>query len=113
MFLSLFVTDTTDNMSRLLSIYPELEDIVKDMNSYLAQPEEVLNMFSESLRILDKNSMDLLIDEAMERAEKAEADAKLAEDKAQLAEARADKIAADARQEIERLKKEIEELKHQ
>ena len=45
-------------------------------------------------------SMDLLIDEAMERAEKAEADAKLAEDKAQLAEARADKIAADARLEI-------------
>ena len=107
----------------------------------LSQPEEVLNMFSESLRILDKNSMDLLIDEAMERAEKAEADAKLAEnkaklaeDKAQLAEARADKIAADSRQEIERLKfaearadkiaadarqeieilkKEIEELKHQ
>ncbi len=134
MFLSLFVTDTTDDMSRLLSIYPELEDIVKDMNTYLTQPEEVLNMFSESLRILDKNSMDLLIDEAMERAEKAEAKAKQAEDKAQLAEARADKIAADsrqeierlkfaearadkiaadARQEIERLKKEIEELKHQ
>ena len=33
-------------------------------------------MFSESLRILDKNSMDLLIDEAIERAEKAEAEAK-------------------------------------
>ena len=141
MFLSLFVTDTTDNMSKLLSIYPELEDIVKDMNTYLAQPEEVLNMFSESLRILDKNSMDLLIDEAMERAEKAEANAKLAENKAklaedkakqaeadakqaedkakqaenkaQLAEAKADKIAADSRLEIERLKKEIEELKHQ
>ncbi len=140
-FLSLFVTDTTDDMSRLLSIYPELEDIVRDMGQYLSRPEEVLNMFSESLRILDKNSMDLLIDEAMERAEKAEAKAKLAEDKAKqsenkaqlaearadkiaadsrqeierlkLAESRADKIAADARQEIERLKKEIEELKHQ
>ena len=120
MFLSLFVTDTTHNMNRLLSIYPELEDIVKDMNTYLTQPEEVLNMFSESLRILDKNSMDLLIDETIERAEKAEADAKQAElkaqqaeDKAKLAEARADKIAADAKQEIDRLKKEIEELKHQ
>ena len=40
------------------------------MNTYLTKPEEVLNMFSESLRILDKNSMDLLIDEAIERAEK-------------------------------------------
>lgn len=46
------------------------------MNTYLTKPEEVLNMFSESLRILGKNSMDLLIDEAIERAEKAEAEAK-------------------------------------
>ena len=104
MFLSLFVTDTTDNISRLLSIYPELEDIVKDMNTYLTRPEEVLNMFSESLRILDKNSMDLLIDEAMERAEQAEAKAKQAEE-------RADKLEEEYKQEVAKLKEEIEKLK--
>ena len=100
MFLSLFVTDTTDNMSRLLSIYPELEDIVRDMNTYLAQPEEVLNMFSESLRILDKNSMDLLIDEAMERAEKAEARLRQVEEEKEKAE-----------QELRELKEELARLK--
>ena len=120
MFLSLFVTDTTDDMSRLLSIYPELEDIVEDMNTYLAQPEEVLNMFSESLRILDKNSMDLLIDEAMERAEKAEAkaekaeaDLKRAEEEVKKEKARAEEAEAQAKQEIAELKEEIAKLKQQ
>ena len=120
MFLSLFVTDTTDNMSKLLSIYPELEDIVKDMNTYLTQPEEVLNMFSESLRILDKNSMDLLIDEAMERAEKAEAkaekaeaDLKRAEEEVKKEKARAEEAEAQAKQEIAELKEEIAKLKQQ
>ena len=116
MFLSLFVTDTMDNMSRLLSVYPELEDIVRDMGQYLSRPEEVLNMFSESLRILDKNSMDLLIDEAIERAEKAEADAeraeanlKRAEEEAKIEKAKNEK----AQQEIAMLKKELAKLKQQ
>ena len=50
MFLSLFVTDTMDNMSRLLSIYPELEDIVKDMNTYLIQPEERADKLEEEYK---------------------------------------------------------------
>ena len=50
MFLSLFVTDTTDNMSRLLSIYPELEDIVKDMNTYLIQAEERADKLEEEYK---------------------------------------------------------------
>ena len=75
-------------------------------------------MFSESLRILDKNSMDLLIDEAIERAEKAEADLKRAEEEAKM---EVDKIEAEyrqekaknekAQQEIAMLKQEIERLK--
>ena len=127
MFLSLFVTDTTDNMSRLLSVYPELEDIVRDMGQYLSRPGEVLNMFSESLRILDKNSMDLLIDEAMERAEKAEADAERAEANLKRTEEEAkrkvNKIEAEyrqekaknekAQQEIAMLKQELAKLKQQ
>ena len=117
MFLSLFVTDTTDNMSRLLSVYPELEDIVKDMGQYLSRPEEVLNMFSESLRILDKNSMDLLIDEAMERAEKAEADLKRVEEESkkeiEREKERIDKMESEYKQEIARLKEEIAKLKQQ
>ena len=79
------------------------------MNTYLTQPEEVLNMFSESLRILDKNSMDLLIDEAIERAEKAEADLRRAEEEAKREKAKNEK----AQQEIAMLKQELAKLKQQ
>lgn len=85
----------------------EVSVIVKDMNTYLTKPEEVLNMFSESLRILDKNSMDLLIDEAIERAEKAEAEAKREK-------ARADRIEAEAKKnniEKEKAQEEVKNLK--
>ena len=44
------MTDTMDNMSRLLSIYPELEDIVKDMNTYLIQPEERADKLEEEYK---------------------------------------------------------------
>ena len=82
---------------------------MRDMGQYLSRPEEVLNMFSESLRILDKNSMDLLIDEAMERAEKAEADLKRAEEEAKRGKAKNEK----AQQEIAMLKQELAKLKQQ
>ena len=82
---------------------------MRDMGQYLSRPEEVLNMFSESLRILDKNSMDLLIDEAMERAEKAEANLKRAEEEAKIEKAKNEK----AQQEIAMLKQELAKLKQQ
>jgi hypothetical protein len=104
MYLSLFVTENVDDMERLLAIYPDLVDIVNDMNRYLTKPEEVLNMYSESLRILDKNSVDLLIDEAMEKLYKAldEVDAtrlKLAETEAKVADAEAKVASAEAEAE--------------
>lgn len=74
MYLSLLVTETVSDLERLLTIYPELEGIVTDMNYYMTRPEEVLNMFSEALHILDKNSMELIVDEISEKAKQAEAE---------------------------------------
>ena len=94
----------------------EVSVIVKDMNTYLTKPEEVLNMFSESLRILDKNSMDLLIDEAIERAEKAEAEAKREKARADRIEAEAKKNNIEkekAQEEVKKLKEELAKLKKQ
>ncbi len=74
MYMSLLVTETVSDLERLLAIYPELEGIVTDMNYYMTRPEEVLNMFSEALHILDKNSMELIVDEISEKAKQAEAE---------------------------------------
>lgn len=99
MYLSLLVTDTVSDMEKLLAIYPELEGIVSDMNYYLTRPEEVLNMFSEALRILDMNSMELLIDEMAERAEQEKAKAEQEKVRAEQEKAKADRAKEEAEQE--------------
>ena len=62
-FLSLFVTETVDEAIAVQNIFPELSEIFDEMNEYLARPEEVLDMFSEALRILNHNTAVLMVDE--------------------------------------------------
>lgn len=61
-YLSLFVAETPEEIERLIEIFPDLESVRQDINEYLERPREVLNMFSEALRILDRNTAELMVD---------------------------------------------------
>ncbi len=61
-YLSLFVAETPQEIERLIEIFPDLESVRHDINEYLEKPKEVLNMFSEALRILDRNTAELMVD---------------------------------------------------
>ena len=61
-YLSLFVAETPEEIDELVGVFPELESVRQDINEYLERPKEVLNMFSEALRILDKNTAELMVD---------------------------------------------------
>ena len=61
-FLSLFVADTPQEIDRLVEIFPDLESVCRDINEYLERLGEVLSMFSEALRILDRNTAELMVD---------------------------------------------------
>ena len=61
-FLSLFVAETPQEIDRLIEIFPDLESVCRDINEYLERPGEVLSMFSEALRILDRNTAELMVD---------------------------------------------------
>ena len=39
-----------------------MESVCRDINEYLERPGEVLSMFSEALRILDRNTAELMVD---------------------------------------------------
>ena len=60
-YLSLFVAET-EEIEQLIRIFPDLESVRLDINEYLERPKEVLNMFSEALRILDRNTAELMVD---------------------------------------------------
>ena len=61
-YLSLFVAETPQEIDRLIEIFPDLESVRQDINEYLERPGEVLSMFSEALRILDRNTAELMVD---------------------------------------------------
>ena len=61
-YLSLFVAETPQEIDRLIEIFPDLESVCRDINEYLERPGEVLSMFSEALRILDRNTAELMVD---------------------------------------------------
>ncbi len=62
-WLSLLTSETIDDLERLVAEYPWMTGICQDMADYLYKPGEVLNMFSEALRILDDNTAQYMVDE--------------------------------------------------
>ena len=62
-WLSLLTAESVEDLERLVAEYPWMTGICQDMADYLYKPEEVLNMFSEALRILDDNTAQYMVDE--------------------------------------------------
>ena len=81
-FLSLFVAETPEEIEQLIEIFPSLESVRLDINEYLERPKEVLSMFSEALRILDRNTAELMVDRMKDEIDELKAQAE--ENKAQL-----------------------------
>ena len=113
-WLSLLATESVDEALEVAKRYPWLVEIYKEMTDYMSRPEEVLNMFSEALHILDRNTVRYMIEE-----QQAEIDAgkrEIEEGKKEIASnkkmiATQQKEIATQQKEIEAQKKEIEELK--
>ena len=70
-WLSLLTAQSVDDLAALVSDYPWMETICKDMSEYMYDPEEVITMFSEALRMLDKNTVHYMIDELQKERDEA------------------------------------------
>ncbi len=99
-WLALLSTDRVDRLDELVSDYPQMESICRDMASYLDQPEEVIGMFSDALRILDENTVHYMMDEMQKQID--ENTRQLDESLKKLRESR--EQLDDANKEIARLK---------
>ena len=90
-WLALLSVDSTDRLDELITDYPYLEGIFVDMAGYLDSPAEVIDMFSEALKILDENTVHYMIEEMKKQIDEdkkamAEKDDALAEKDSALAE---------------------------
>ena len=106
-FLSLFVAETLEEIEQLIEIFPDLESVRLDINEYLERPKEVLSMFSEALRILDRNTAELMVDRMKDEIDELKVQAE--ENRARLEEKDSQLEEKDA--EIARLKMLLEEQK--
>ena len=111
-YLSLFVAETPEEIEQLIEIFPDLESVRLDINEYLERPKEVLSMFSEALRILDRNTAELMVDRMKDemdelKVQKGKLEAQNGELEAQNEALKSSFKEKDA--EIERLKKLLEE----
>ncbi len=83
-WLSFLAIDDVDEAERLLDDYPWLEEIYRDAMQNLSKPEEVLSMFSEALKTMDRNTVLYMIEE--QQKEIAEKDAVIIEKDAVISE---------------------------
>ena len=66
-WLALLATEDITDVENVVAEFPWLEEIYREMDHYLNKPEEVLNMFSEALKILDRNTVQYMIEEQMDQ----------------------------------------------
>jgi septal ring factor EnvC (AmiA/AmiB activator) len=90
-----FSSDEPADIVKLVNAYPEFRYLYQDIMEFRREPKELMHMFSEALRIMDRNLEKYMVEEAQKEAE--DTQRKLAEAKAALADteaALADKEAA-------------------
>lgn len=66
-WISLLATENVEEALRLAEEYPWLEEIYKEMETYMTRTEEVLEMFLEALRVMDQNTVRYMIEEQQEQ----------------------------------------------
>ena len=68
-WLSLLTTESVEEADKLIKEYPWLVEIYQEAAALRKNPEEVLGMYSEALRILDRNTVRYMIEEQQKEIE--------------------------------------------
>ena len=99
------MAETPQEIEQLIGIFPDLEGVRRDISEYMERPEEVFSMFSEALRILDRNTAELMVDRMKDEMDKLRV---LSEEKDAEIKERDNKI-EEKNAEIARLKRQLKE----
>ena len=67
-WLSILTAETMADVERVIRRYPWSEPIFREMSAYVNNPKEVILMFSEALKIADRNTVKYMIEELQDKA---------------------------------------------
>ena len=113
-WLSFFTYEQPEEIILLVNSFPEFAALYKDIAEFRRKPEEVIGMFSEALRIMDRNTTKYMIEDMQRQYEEAIAMRDGAETKLGEAVAKRDEAVAErdeAKAELAEKNREIAELK--
>ena len=113
-WLSLLATEKIEEADGLIREYPWLEEIYREAAALRKDPGEVLWMYSEALRIMDRNTIGYMIEQQQKEIEEQKKelrkkDAALEEQKQELQEK--DAVLKEQFRELAKLRQELELLK--
>ena len=109
-------SDAPEDILKLIEAYPEFQEYYHDIALFRKNPKELMNMYSEALVQMDKNTANYMIEEMQKEVDElaAEVSAKkqeLAERKQELAESKQE--LAESNQELAESKQELAESKQE
>ncbi len=90
-------SDKVEHIYKVIESYPWFAELYKEINEFRHHPEEAIKMFSDALRIMDRNTVWYMIDEEKQARETAEKRAGAAEKRADTAEQERDEEKRRAR----------------
>jgi hypothetical protein len=70
-WLTFLGSDTPEDITNLLDNYPDFKPLYNDLYTMCLNVEEVMNMFSKELQILDQNTVRYMIDELQDQLDDA------------------------------------------
>ena len=96
-WLTFLSSDEPDDIIHLVESFPEFRDYYHDIQTFRTNPEELMNMFSEALLKMDRNTANYMIEEMKKDVEEKE---KIIEEQASTIEELRAKIAKLESQQV-------------
>lgn len=112
-WLSVLTAETKEDVEQTIREYSWSEAVFQEMSEYVKKPEEVMLMFSEALKIADKNTVKYMMDELQEKLNQSEEECRQEQALRKQEEEKRKQAEEERKQEEEKRKQAEEERKQE
>ena len=109
-WLMFFSAEEPEEIVKLIQAYPQFKPMYEETYEMCRNMEEIMGLFSKELRELDRNTVQLMIDEMQEDLEQKKAELKKQKNVAEAERLRADRLEESERQKSEQLEQALRRI---
>ena len=108
-WMGVLTAETKEDVEQTIREYPWSKAVFQEMSEYVKKPEEVMLMFSEALKIADKNTVKYMMDELQEKLNQSEEECR----QEQALRKQAEESLQQSKEHERKLEEEIAKLREQ